>query len=87
MEYTVKQITGHEADEIKKMTLPKRIQLQDKLTNENQHTVVLIVDAVVQNNIKVLEGLFVIYAFQQELGELTHELYEFRKWLATLLVK
>lgn len=87
MEYTVKQITGHTKDEIQKMTLPARIALQDKLTYANNHTAVLIICAVFQNNKKVLDGLLVVYAFQQEFGELTHELNQFRTWLASLLVK
>lgn len=84
---TVLSQTGYTEEQIKTFYLRERLALQKGLENDNKHTAVLIVDAVVQGNEKVKEGLLVVTEFHLEFGELTHELFEFRNWLSTLLVK
>lgn len=82
----IQAITGYNCNEIVNFTLGERIAAQKELEAKNYHTAVLIIDAITQGNAKVLDGLMVIEALHQELGEMTYEMQQFRKWLATLLV-
>lgn len=84
---TVLETTGYTEEQIKAFNLPVRLATQAKLTAGNEHTSVLVINAVVQGNEKVKEGLLVIANFQMEFGELSHEMFEFRNWLSSLLVK
>lgn len=84
---TVEQVTGLTVEHIEALNLPQRIQLQKEMEDKNQHTNVLIVDAIIQKNTKVLESLLIVADFHAQEGYLNHTLYEFRNWLSTLLVK
>ena len=84
---SVLAITRYDYKVLRVMKLGERIAHQKKLEANNHHTAVLIVDAVVQGNEKVLDGLLAIEALHNEQGDLSHQMYEFRNWLSTLLVK
>ena len=84
---SVLAITGLDYYKLRGLPLGERIAFQKKLKADNHHTAVLIVDAVVQGNEKVLDGLLAINALHVEQGDLSHQMYEFRNWLSTLLVK
>ena len=80
-------ITHYDYKVLRRLPLGERIAHQKKLEAVNEHTAVLIVDAVVQGNEKVLDGLLAVEALHTELGHINTEMLQFRKWLATLLVK
>ena len=84
---TVHSITGYTVEQIKGFTFPQRIAVQDQMALNNYHTAVLVVDAVTQDNPKVLNALISVAELHLELGSLSHELYEYRNWLSTLLIK
>lgn len=84
---TVKDVTGYTEEQIKNFKLPERIAVQDKLTAENAHTAVLLIDAVNQGNIKVAEALLAVHAIHAEQSDMSYEMQHFRDWLSTLLVK
>lgn len=87
MSDVIKKLLGYTEAEVYNFKLPQRIALQAELTQNNQHTEVLIVGAIVQQNRRVLTGLLVVHAFQLEYGYLNYELGHFRDWLGTLLVE
>ena len=80
-------ITHYDYKVLRVMKLGLRIAHQKKLEADNQHTAILIVDAVVQGNEKVLDGLLAIEALHVEQGSMSYEMQHFREWLSTLLVK
>ena len=84
---SVLAITRYDYKVLRVMKLGERIAHQKKLEANNYHTAVLIVDAVVQGNEKVIDCLLAINALHVEQGDLSHQMYEFRNWLSTLLVK
>ena len=79
--------TGLDYYKLRGLPLGERIAVQKKLEADNEHTAVLIVDAVVQGNEKVLDGLLAIEALHVEQGSMSYEMQHFREWLSTLLVK
>lgn len=87
MQLTVEYVTGYTEEQIKNFKLPERIAAQDKLTAQNAHIAVLLIDAVNQNNFRVKDALLTIYAIQTEQGDMSYEMQHFRDWLSTLLVK
>lgn len=87
MQLTVEYVTGYTEEQIKNFKLPERIAAQDKLTAQNAHIAVLLIDAVNQNNFRVKDALLTIYAIQTEQGNMSYEMQHFRDWLSTLLVK
>ena len=84
---SVLAITRYDYKVLRVMKLGERIAHQKKLKADNHHTAVLIVDAVVQGNEKVLDGLLAINALHVEQGSMNYEMQHFRDWLSTLLVK
>ena len=87
MKLTVKDVTSYTEEQIKNFKLPQRIAAQDKLENENRHTAVLLIDAVNQGNVKVVEALLAVHAIHVEQCSMSYEMQHFRDWLSTLLVK
>lgn len=83
---TVLGITGYAVEEIKAFTLPQRIAAKNDREAANNVTAMLVIDAVVQGNDKVLESLISLYDLHMESCELDYELSHFRNWLSTLLV-
>jgi hypothetical protein len=84
---TVQQITDYTEIQIKQLSLKNRIDLQDDLTRDNNHTAVILIDAVVQSNQTVIDLICAIYTLQTELGYLPIELATCRNFLSTLLTK
>lgn len=83
----IEEITGYTQEQIKAFTFPQRIAAQTKLTDDNQHTAVLLIDAVTQDNQSVTEGLITVHNIHVEQGGICSEMWQFRKWLSTLLTK
>lgn len=82
---TVKQIVGKSEIEIKRMSLSERIKFQDKLVDDNNHTGVILVDAVVQSHQTVIEGLSFIVTLASEIGFMTQPMLDLRQQLSKYL--
>lgn len=84
------EMTGKTEGCIRATTLPNRIALQKDLASANEHTAVLMVDAIVRNaDLRIKEGLMMVYTWEKSI-EGTKELlplhiYELREWLRSLL--
>jgi hypothetical protein len=82
---TIETLTGYLPEQIETFTLPVSTAVLRTLKAENKLTAMLIVRAVMQNNQSVVQGLLSVAAFEAEHTQLSHELYEYRNWLQSLL--
>lgn len=84
------EMTGKTEGYIRSTTFPNRIALQRELAAQNEHTAVLMVEAIVKDaSLRIKEGLIMVYTWEKSIEGtaefLPLQIYELREWLASLL--